>query len=92
MNEHAGTIKLFHSAGIEHDYSIIIHDGIQSVSDRKNGAVAEFYSNRRLNIGIRLNVDGRRRFVEHENARLPKERTRQTYELSLTDAENRIEQ
>ncbi len=65
---------------------VVVDDGVQSVRDRQDRAFAELRSYGVLDECIGVQVDRRRRLVQHQNDTLPENRSRQTQQLTLTDA------
>ena len=62
------------------------------MSDCDDCRVGELSADRLLDEVVCLEVNGGRRFVQHEDLRLTKQRPSQTYQLTLTDAARTSEQ
>ena len=79
-----GAVKL-HNPSLVHDqHSVGIDDGVDAVGNGEHRAVAELSANGLLDECVRVEVDGRRRLVQHQNASTTKQCPRQTDQLTLT--------
>ena len=67
----------------------IVHDGIEPVSNRKDSAVSELSSDCLLNELISFQVHRGRGFIKNKDFTFTEQRTRQTYQLPLTNANQR---
>ena len=64
---------------------VAVHYGVDAMRNGEYRAVGELATNRLLNQIVRLQVDGRRCFVENENFRLAQKGTSETHQLPLSD-------
>ena len=64
----------------------IVHDGIEPVSNCKDSAVRELSSDGLLNELISFQVHRGRGFIKNKDFTFTEQRTRQTYQLPLTNA------
>ena len=67
----------------------IVHDGIEPVSNCEDSAVRELSSDGLLNELISFQVHRGRGFIKNKDFTLAEQRTRQTYQLPLTNANQR---
>ena len=67
----------------------IVHDGIEPVSNCKDSAVRELSSDCLLNELISFQVHRGRGFIKNKDFTFTEQRTRQTYQLPLTNANKR---
>ena len=63
----------------------VVHDGIEPVSNRKDCTVSKLSPNRLLNELISFQVYRGRGFIENKDFTFTEQRTRQTYQLPLTN-------
>ena len=69
----------------------IVHDGIEPVSNCEDSAVRELSSDCLLNELISFQVHRGRGFIKNKDFTFTEQRTRQTYQLPLTNATERKE-
>ncbi|CAG8970708.1 hypothetical protein HYALB_00001489 [Hymenoscyphus albidus] len=85
LNQILGRIKLRHPPLIQHHNPVRVQNRVDPMRNGDDGAVRkERRPQRRLQQGVRLYVNGRCRFVEHEDVRRGEERPSKGYELTLT--------
>ena len=65
---------------------VVVHDRVEAMGDCDDRRVGELDTDGRLDQVIRLEVDGRRGFVQYEDFRLAEQRPSQTHQLPLTNA------
>lgn len=72
-----------------HEYSIAVHNGVQSVSYGEHSAIYKFRPNCLLYKGIRVGIDVGSRLVQHHNPIVLDNSAGEAQQLFLTDAEVR---
>ena len=65
-----GMIKFADGALVEDEHSVVVEDGVETMSDGEDGDVDERLSNRLLNHGICLQIHRCRGFIQHHHLRI----------------------
>lgn len=78
-----GRVKLCHFASRHDENAVAVHDRVESVRNRKDGAVRKLASDHSLDLSVRLDIHGGCRLVEDEDLAATQECTAEAEQLAL---------